>query len=256
MIGAVVAMAAAVTILGSCSDAGDADTATKSADRNSARSYVLAISWQPAFCETHSRKAECREQRSGDSSTRQFSLHGLWPQPGTNIYCNVAARDVEEDKSGRWRSLPMARLPDTIWKRLQEAMPGTRSHLHRHEWIKHGTCMPTPDNIQYFETSLNLLETVNASALTTLFRQRIGKNVTAAEIRSAFETDFGAGAGSRLRISCERDGSRQIIDEITVGLKGDVETATGKQAFSALVQAAAATDPGCPGGIVDPVGLQ
>jgi ribonuclease T2 len=67
-------------------------------------------------------------------------LHGLWPQPRSQAYCGVDERAVEQDKRRRWRDLPWERLDDDLWNRLQQAMPGTRSGLHKHEWIKHGTC--------------------------------------------------------------------------------------------------------------------
>jgi ribonuclease T2 len=81
---------------------------------------------------------------------------------------------------------------------------------------------------------------------------RIGKSVTGDEIRAAFEQGFGAGTGSRLRISCVDDGGRRLVREITIGLAGDPFS----QELAQLVASAAPTGPGCPGGIVDPAGQQ
>ncbi|MCB1457643.1 MAG: ribonuclease [Nitratireductor sp.] len=227
-------------------------TGCSPADSASPQAYVLALSWQPAFCETAPRKRECRSQMPGRADARQFSLHGLWPQPGSRVYCGVDPSVIARDKSGRWRDIPMQRIETEIWNRLRVAMPGTQSALERHEWIKHGTChADTPD--RYFADSLALLDAINASSMRKLFETRIGSNVTGAEIRRAFEKDFGPGAGKRLRIACERDGNRQIIGEITIGLKGAI---TGNPDLGALIAAASETDPGCPGGIVDPAGLQ
>ena len=44
--------------------------------------YLLAISWQPAFCQTHQKKAECRTQDKERYDADHFSLHGLWPPAG------------------------------------------------------------------------------------------------------------------------------------------------------------------------------
>jgi ribonuclease T2 len=217
-----------------------------------AADYVLAVTWQPAFCEIASRKPECRAQRDGNSDTRRFSLHGLWPQPMSRAYCGVPASDVENSKSGRWRDIDIAFLPQPLWRRLQEGMPGTRSGLHRHEWVKHGSCMPGAREETYFEVSLDLLDEVNASPLAALMAQRIGKEVTGDELRAAFEKGFGAGTGSRLRVSCVDDGGRRLIREITIGLSGN----PFDQRMAELVTAAVPTDPGCPGGIVDPAGRQ
>ena len=76
------------------------------------------------------------------------------------------------------------------------------------------------------------------------------KEVKGTEIRAAFDSAFGAGTGDRVRIACKKDGSRQLIVELTIGLAGP----DGKLAD--MTKAAKATDPGCQGGIVDPTGLQ
>ena len=102
--------------------------------------YVLAVNWQLAFCETRSRLPECRSQTEDRFDASHFTLHGLWPQPRSKAYCGVAKTDIAKDKKRRWRDLPWDRLDQTTWKRLQRLMPGTRSGLHKHEWIKHGTC--------------------------------------------------------------------------------------------------------------------
>ena len=69
--------------------------------RRSTRSYVLAISWQPAFCEAMSTKARMPlADQAAASMPRNFTLHGLWPQPGTNIYCGVS-RAERQASSGR-----------------------------------------------------------------------------------------------------------------------------------------------------------
>ena len=83
--------------------------------------------------------------------------------------------------------------------------------------------------------------------------QKIGQQVTAADIRAAFDQGFGPGTGDRVRVTCKDDGKRRLIAEITLGLKGDVP---GGQGLADLMAAAPATDPGCPGGYVDLVGPQ
>ncbi len=219
-------------------------------------SYVLALSWQPAFCETAQRKPECRAQTATSLDARQFSLHGLWPQPGTNVWCGSDRASIEADKDGRWRDIAIDRLDEPLWRRLQAAMPGTRSNLHRHEWIKHGTCMRGVDAAGYFDASLDLLDVVNGSGLAALFAQNPGRHLTGDAIRAAFEADFGQGTGNRIRISCEDDGNRRIISEITIGIKCKIPGNLDREAFRNLVMASPQTEPGCPGGLVDRAGDQ
>ena len=62
---------------------------------------------------------------------------------------------------------------------------------------------------------------------------------------------FGAsGTGLRQRLL---EGGRRLIGELTIGLSGEL---TEDADFAALLMASPPTDPGCPSGIVDAVGLQ
>lgn len=217
---------------------------------------VLAISWQPAFCENARRKRECRSQTATRYDATHFALHGLWPQSRSNIYCGVSAEQERLDKSGKWSRLDIARLPQDLWDRLRITMPGTQSGLHRHEWVKHGTCY-SADAETYYEDSLALMDAINASSVQALFAGAIGTRLTNAQVRNGFDAAFGKGVGDRVRLSCRRDGNRQLIVEMTLGLKGVIEASVANPPdIAALALAALPTDPGCPGGTIDPAGFQ
>lgn len=215
--------------------------------------YVLAVSWQPAFCETRSRLPECRSQTSERYDASHFSLHGLWPQPRSKAYCGVNQNEIRKDKDRRWRELSWDRLDQALWNRLKQVMPGTRSGLHKHEWIKHGTCYDGTGPDEYFADALHLMDRLNRSDVRKLFVSRIGEQLTGNQIRTAFDKSFGAGAGDRVRISCRNDRGRRLIVELTIGLTGTVSP-TSK--LSDLMAASPLTEPGCPSGIVDAIGLQ
>ena len=210
---------------------------------------ILAASWQPAFCETARNKPECTSMGKNRFDASHFSLHGLWPR---DEYCGVRSSIEQLDRDGRWQQLPPVELPADLQKSLAEVMPGTRSQLERHEWIKHGTCYGT-DEASYYAASLALMRQLNASKVRDLFADNVGKRLTQAQIRSAFDDSFGSGAGQRVRIACEDDGSRRIISELTIGLFGTVSDNTR---IATLMRAARPTSGGCEGGIVDPVRLQ
>mgnify|MGYP003119856143 CR=1 FL=1 len=214
--------------------------------------YVLAISWQPAFCETRPDRPECQSQTAERVDASSFALHGLWPQPRSRDYCGVDAETVLTDEAGDWQDLPAPALSADLSAALAQAMPGTQSGLDRHEWIKHGTCYGG-DAEAYFADSLAMLDAINASAVATLFAGAIGETLTQSAIRAAFDQDFGPGAGERVRLSCIEDGNRRLIDELTIGLTGDID---GPESFAARLLDARPTDGGCTGGVVDPVGLQ
>lgn len=214
--------------------------------------YVLAISWQPAFCETRPDRPECESQTGDRFDAGNFALHGLWPQPRSRDYCGVDAATVQIDDDGDWDLLPEPDISDALQDKLAVMMPGSQSALDRHEWITHGTCYDG-DAEAYFGDSLDLLDAINASAVTALFAGNIGKRMTQRQVRQAFDEAFGPGAGDRVRLSCVNDGNRRMIDELTIGLTGRPE---GPDSFDELIMAARPTDGGCDGGIVDAVGLQ
>ena len=215
--------------------------------------YVLAMSWQPAFCEGLPGKVECQSQTAERFDGSHLTLHGLWPQPRNNQFCGVAQEEIDASEGHRWEDLPEPELTPETKAALDVVMPGTQSLLERHEWTKHGTCYPGRAADTYFKDALRVMETINTSPVQALLAANIGQTVAAADIRARFDEAFGAGAGERLRITCKNDGGRRLIVEMTLGLKGDITAGTP---VAGLIAASPPTDPGCPSGIIDPVGLQ
>lgn len=214
--------------------------------------YILAVNWQPAFCETAPRKPECRTQTETRYDATNFSLHGLWPQPRDNAWCNVPPAQRRASDTGDWFALPAINLPPALRDELDEVMPGSMSALDRHQWTKHGTCYGT-DATGYFADALDLMLALNTSAVAELFASNIGRRITLVQVRNAFDEAFGPGAGERVSMECKPDGNRTIITELTIGLTGDI---TGPDDLGKLIAAAGPTDGGCRSGMVDPVGLR
>ena len=216
-------------------------------EESTSSGYVLAASWQPAFCQTHRTKTECRAQTQERFDSAHFALHGLWPQPRDNVYCGVSREQRTDDEAGRWSDLPPLELTDETRADLDVVMPGTQSDLQRHEWIKHGTCYSDTAE-EYYVESLQLMNQLNAGPVRVLFAARIGESVTADELRAAFDQAFGAGAGDRVEIAC----SGGLITELRIHLDGAI-TATTR--FAELIAAADPVGAGCTGGRIDPAGF-
>lgn len=221
-----------------------------------ATDLLVALSWQPAFCESKPDKKECRQLNDGllPITETQLSLHGLWPQPNGNFYCGVPDNLKQLDKANRWAELPPPHLDADTADRLAVAMPGTASFLERHEWIKHGTCFHGEGNgDEFFDDSLRVLSAINESEVGRLFAENVGSELATADIRKAFDSAFGAGAGDRVQVKCAGDQGRVLIQEITITLKGEItETAD----IGTLIRAGKPQSPGCARGIIDPAGLQ
>ena len=189
---------------------------------------LLAISWQPAFCETRPNKPECLTQTESRFDASNFSLHGLWPQPRDNVYCGVSDSIERIDRDKRWFELPDIELSEGLKKELAVKMPGYQSGLHLHEWYKHGTCYSaTPE--EYYQESLDLLDQVNNSVVRNLFVENIERDITANDIRNKFDEAFSNQAGNKVSIQCKRDNEptrRNIITELKLNFMGDIESDT------------------------------
>ena len=133
--------------------------------------YILAVSWQPAFCEGHDDKPECESQTEDRFDASHFTLHGLWPQPRSNAFCGVSDAAAADSEGGRWTSLPPVELSPELHASLDEVMPGTQSSLERHEWTKHGTCYGTPQE-EYFSDAVAMMSALNASPVAESVRSQ------------------------------------------------------------------------------------
>ena len=184
--------------------------------------YLLALTWQPTFCETHSRKKECRTQTRNRYDATHWSLHGLWPQPRANAYCGVSDIDKGIDRNKRWHLLEPVKLSSKTAIDLAFVMPGAASNLQRHEWIKHGTCYGT-DADTYYSDAISLTKQVNNSIVGKLFTKGVGKKVSLKQVRQHFDKAFGKGAGSKIDMRCDRKGR---VSELWINLKGEITEGT------------------------------
>lgn len=224
------------------------DTSTKDNFDSSREQYLLALSWQPAFCESRPYKIECKTQTENSFSAKNLVLHGLWPQPISNIYCNVS----DEIKQKPWSQLPAINLTPETREELAIKMPGYASYLHRHEWYKHGTCYSETAE-EYYKESMALLDQINESDVRDLLVSNINKKVNANEIRAEFDDEFDNEAGDKVKVSCNRDGDRTLLSELWINLTGEIELDTS---IEDLMENAPDSRSRCSIVIVDPVGNQ
>lgn len=187
--------------------------------------YILAMSWQPAFCasDAGAAKAEC-----AGGGQPELTLHGLWPNADRNgdgrmneadDYClgPDRARLMRLDK-GDWSRLPEVELSPDLRRQLSAIMPGTRSGLDRHQWVKHGSCSGlSPED--YFATAAALAEGVKREPFGGLFGAKTVSQIDRRELLSVFNATFGAGASNALQLICRRRDGRSELVEIRLHLK-------------------------------------
>lgn len=94
--------------------------------------YVLALSWQPSWCQLTGDARDAPECRPGTG--RGFTVHGLWPQyeRGWPEYCRTDERDPSRRES--------AEMSEIIGS----------AGLAAHQWRKHGRCSGL-SALRYFE---------------------------------------------------------------------------------------------------------
>ena len=216
---------------------------------NKSKDTLLALSWHNAFCETHRNKKECKRDmftlfRSKHRETH-FTLHGLWPQPASRAYCGVERKYITMDKYKHWNKLPEPKLSTKTKAALKKVMPGVVSNLHRHEWIKHGTCYGT-DAQTYFDDAVSLTNEVRRSPVSDFFRKNAGKRVTLTRVRELFDNTFGKGAGSHVELRCKEG----MITEIWLHL------GRGGQSLEAMFKEGRKIHSRCLRGIIDRSGYR
>jgi ribonuclease T2 len=217
---------------------------------------LLALSWEPAFCEMRAGMAECDLLNAGrmPMAEIQLSVHGLWPQPEGKSHCGVPDELIAIDEAGSWEDLPAVEIGDATQLALERFMPGTMSYLHRHQWIKHGTCFQGKGGAEeYFEDTLRVTGVINQSEVAGFLATSLGEEIRTSEIRARFDTAFGPGAGERVEFACADDGARRLLQEIRVHLSGRI---SADASVADLILAAGPVSIGCNKAIIDIFGLQ
>lgn len=216
------------------------------------RDAVLAVSWQPSFCEIRSSRPECTSMTAGRFDATHLALHGLWPADAE--YCGISPAQENLDRAKRWDRLARVDLTPSTRDALARVMPGARSHLDRHEWTRHGSCHGTSAE-DYFRTAIALLGALDASPVQDFLSRKIGASIDTNDLRAEFDRAFGAGAGSRVTFVCERErgGDRTLLIELRINVRGAIDPTSD---LGASILAAPKAPRGCGRGVVDAVGLQ
>ncbi len=197
-----------------------------------ASQYVLALNWYPSVCKvTHFRA--CKKPLPFWQT--HFTLHGLWPQGRS--YCGVDTKSKILDKRGLWDRLPMRPLSPELRQLLLAYMPGVVSSLHKHEWLKHGTCFSHNPQL-YFLDAIALTSQINQTTIRRFFLEHRGKRISTHTIRKKFDEEYFPGAGKRVHFVCKRG----YLVEMRINLAG---TITPKTPLYDLLKRARPTAQGC-----------
>lgn len=185
------------------------------AEAQQAENFVFSISWEPAFCDSHSSKPECQAENSASFAASNFSLHGLWSQGGE--YCGVSSADRRADSRSQWYRLPPVVLSSDLQAALSVQMPGVASYLDRHEWTKHGTCSGLGQQA-FFTEALGFLGNVNGGNLRSFVAANVGNSVQLGDLAQAVTNDYGAAGSQGVEFLCDSSSGQQMLTEIRLHL--------------------------------------
>ncbi len=180
---------------------------------NQQDSYVLAITWQPGFCE-HTKyngtKPECDAMNGGTLEAKTLSLHGLWPNKkecGTNYgSCNGPQFALSKDtieKIAPW-------MPNFFYERSFGA----------YEWNKHGKCQSLPPD-EYFIKAVSAVRVVNESEVGKIVLGNTGKSIRVSDFFDRVKARYGDKVADTITLVCTQ---RKYLQEIRVSLAVDFAT--------------------------------
>ncbi len=167
-------------------------------------SYVLAMSWQPGFCERlpgNERKPECVALAKGKLTIDHLTLHGLWPN---NRACGT--------NYGRCPGTSLQLRQDTI-AFIQPWMPNWYfgDDFGAYEWQKHGTCQTTWEDDDYFRTAVTALKTINDSSAGAYLRANIGGTISRRLFLKKINEDAGSDqAADNVQLLCTGEALYEI----------------------------------------------
>ena len=213
-------------------------------DADDGGSSWLVLTWGPSLCAAEPTNTGCA---SGHVQTQgsTWLLHGLWPQPAENQYCGVPKEIARRASDLKGSHMPSVDLSDNVRTTLQASMSDAPS-LAPHEWYAHGTCSGVSPDV-FFSDAAALADQAR-EVLDPMFTEAEGGRIALSAVRDAFDAEYGAGAGERLRLSCRNvTGEGSVAYEMHVSLPAVVELRAAGDAVSLkdLILKAPTLGPGC-----------
>jgi ribonuclease T2 len=176
-------------------------------------SSLLVMTWGPSLCKVEPSNRGCRSGHVGRLG-QSFILHGLWPQPSSEQYCDVP-RDVARRARNLGDPVPAVKLPPDLQASLSQQMSDA-SVMAPHEWYAHGTCSGvTPP--EYFGIASSFSGEVS-KVLDPVFEKAEGRRLAPRTVRERIDAAFGDGAGRRVGLSCRKVGDDTLVYEVRFSL--------------------------------------
>lgn len=157
--------------------------------------FVLAVTWQPGFCEHfpyQGPKPECQAMAEGRLALSHLTLHGLWP--------NQAACGKDY---GHCPGEELALSQETV-AAIREWLPNLHfeSAFASYQWKKHGRCQRQLDDDGYFRRAVDYVKLVNDSPLGAYIAANIGGSIERRRFYELVASTYGQGARNKIQLIC------------------------------------------------------
>jgi ribonuclease T2 len=201
---------------------------------NQQDSYVLAITWQPGFCEHtkyNGKKPECDAMNGGTLEAKTLSLHGLWPNKkecGTQ-YGSCSGQPFSLSKDTIEKIAPW--MPNFFYERTFGA----------YEWNKHGKCQSLPPD-DYFIKAVSAVRVVNESEVGKIVLGSTGKSIRVSDFFDKIKARYGDKVANTITLVCTQ---HKYLQEIRVSLALDFATDRELPQLVANAKPAASRAVGC-----------
>lgn len=208
----------------------------------SSSSALLVLTWAPSLCKVDPSNQGCQSGHVGKLG-QKIILHGLWPQPSSEQFCDVSKTVVDRGRDPK--DLPAVDLPVEVRSDLQSLMSDA-SVMVPHEWYTHGTCSGVPP-AEYFGDAVTLTDQAG-KVLGPIFESAENGRLSAGSVRDRFNAEFGEGAGKRVSLTCrEVDEDGIIVYEVHLSLPpvSDIGTAENPLSLGDLLAKGPPVSPGC-----------
>jgi ribonuclease T2 len=198
-------------------------------------SSLLVVTWGPSLCKVEPSNSGCKSGHVGNLG-QSFVLHGLWPQPSTEQYCEVPKRTPDRDRK------PVSLPPDL--QASLKAMMSDSALMTTHEWYAHGTCSGVAPPA-YFGIAADLADQA-AKVLDPLFQQAAGQRVSSRSVRATVDAQLGMGTGKRVGLTCrDASGAGSIVYEVRFSLPPVAELREDSPSLASALTGGPTVAPGC-----------
>jgi ribonuclease T2 len=198
-------------------------------------SSLLVVTWGPSLCKVEPSNSGCKSGHVGNLG-QSFVLHGLWPQPSTEQYCEVPKRTPDRDRK------PVSLPPDL--QASLKAMMSDSALMTTHEWYAHGTCSGVGPPA-YFGIAADLADQA-AKVLDPLFQQAAGQRVSSRSVRATVDAQLGMGTGKRVGLTCrDASGAGSIVYEVRFSLPPVAELREDSPSLASALTGGPTVAPGC-----------